>query len=802
MSSGITGNAAGTYAIEIVAYSDSLEVQNASVTRVLYVSKNLGNLSVPEVKVIPSIINKSSSATLSATVNCAGYCGSVNVNLKVGGVLLNSMTFLSTTDQNPQSCASFPCYLSWNLTGNSVGPFDITVNATSNESLYAINYTNLQVIDPDNPSLGIFSNLGLIMKSAPNQAVPITANVKCFTKDCGQTTVTLSYNNGAGWIDIGSSGIVHSQSQNPVALGNMKVGDSNDLSWGIAFLTEAVYQLRITANGTALNLKNGESTGTINVSQGVLFIDIRNPVEGQSFSLGDVIPLKAMITSGGLPVSTLSPIVTSELFGYAGIYYFPNDGTYTGNASVPSKKVGNYQLVFMAEDSQSNVNIYINPELSVTLKTDKYSYAWDDKIEISGDVKKNGKGAPADITINLASGKWNDVIKLRMGTGSYSHVYENRMPKEGGRLMLEVIAKDDYGNIGNQSAEVGVSAYTGDSYDLSFDMGRNSYNRGDNMTIFVRVSEMNVPKSGLRVNCTLLGADIGLLEGENGYYGNYAIPPNAELGNNSLSCSVAGPKPGQGYETITVEPMPLKITIIDPEPSRYRDTDIISAAPEEPIKLKVSVHYPDGKPVTDATVEIMLGGDKTNMTQTEPGNYIADVRFTKLGGGIAMSTIFLTAQDSQGNQGKSNVGLVVGTGDFNWWWLLLIPAGLAILFVIYIYMKSKEEAPPPQIQIQEKIIKLPTVERVREIIYRPVRMPAPAKPRVDPVMKLKDEIDRLEEKSRTTQDAKDLAEQQYYKRQIDESTFNKLMQSYEEKLIEIDAGIRQKKKELYEIEPE
>jgi hypothetical protein len=113
-------------------------------------------------------------------------------------------------------------------------------------------------------------------------------------------------------------------------------------------------------------------------------------------------------------------------------------------------------------------------------------------------------------------------------------------------------------------------------------------------------------------------------------------------------------------------------------------------------------------------------------------------------------------------------------------------------------MKSKEE--PPKIQIQEKIIKLPTVERVREIIYRPVRIPA--RPRVDPVMRLKDEIDRLEEKSKTTQDAKDLAEQQYYKRQIDEATFNKLMQNYEEKLIELDAAIRQKKKELYEMEPE
>jgi hypothetical protein len=459
---------------------------------------------------------------------------------------------------------------------------------------------------------------------------------------------------------------------------------------------------------------------------------------------------------------------------------------------VPSGKQGSYQLVFKAENSESRVNVYINPELSATLKTDKYSYAWTDKIEISGDVKKKGQGTPANITIKLASGDWNDVINLRTETGYYSRVYENRMPKEGGMLKLEVIAKDDYGNSGNQSAEVPVSAYTGDLYDLSFSMAKNNYSRGDNMTVFVRVSEMNVPKSGLRINCTFLGTDMELSETGNGYSGYYTIPLNAELGNKSITCSVAGPKPGQGYKTISVEPMPLRILIIDPEPSRYKDTDVISASPEEPVKLKVSVYYPDGRPVTDATVEIMLGGDKTNMTQAEPGNYTADVRFTKLGGGVAMSTIFLTAQDSQENRGRAEVGLVLA-GNINWWWLLLIPAGIAILFVAWYYMKSKE---PAKIQIQEKIIKLPTVERVREVIYRPVAMP---QKRVDPETRLKQELSRLEEKSRTTQDAKDLAEQQYYKRQIDEATFNKLMQSYEEKLIEIDAAIRQKRKELAEM---
>ncbi|MEM5812647.1 MAG: hypothetical protein QW286_02915, partial [Candidatus Aenigmatarchaeota archaeon] len=152
------------------------------------------------------------------------------------------------------------------------------------------------------------------------------------------------------------------------------------------------------------------------------------------------------------------------------------------------------------------------------------------------------------------------------------------------------------------------------------------------------------------------------------------------------------------------------------------------------------------------------------------------------------------AQDAYGNNGNNNITLVVNPSQFNWWWLLLIPAGLAILFFLWYYVKSKEQ---PKVQIQEKIIRLPVTERVREIVYKPIRVPSQQK--IDPITKLRREIAELEERSNTVNRAKDIAEQQYYKRQIDEQTFNNLMQRYEEKLIEIDAAIREKRKKLREM---
>ncbi|HJW97221.1 MAG TPA: hypothetical protein VJ485_03585, partial [archaeon] len=250
---------------------------------------------------------------------------------------------------------------------------------------------------------------------------------------------------------------------------------------------------------------------------------------------------------------------------------------------------------------------------------------------------------------------------------------------------------------------------------------------------------------------------------------------------------------GAGTQTVGIEPMLLNIFIVNPEPRG----NVISLPSGEFIDLKVAVFYPDNTPVADAFVQVRVADRIVNLTYAGFGLYsMSGVRFTKDEAvKIAQSTMFIQAQDSQGNYGnKSDIELVVGAGEFNWWWFLLIPAGLAILFVVYLYMKSKEE--PPKIQIQERIIKLPTVERVREVVYRSVRMP---EPKEDPVTRLKREIAELEGKSRALQSAKDLAEQQYYKRQIDEATFNNLMQKYEEKLIEMDAAIRQKKKDLCQM---
>jgi hypothetical protein len=393
------------------------------------------------------------------------------------------------------------------------------------------------------------------------------------------------------------------------------------------------------------------------------------------------------------------------------------------------------------------------------------------------------------LLISHSSGSWNKEIKgLNASGGLYS--YEGiTMPDIDGRIIISAEAEDSYANSGQNLTEVSVTGRTGDLYKISFELSKYNYSRGENVPFTLRITDMDIPQTGLRVTCNIFGEDIQELDegGTTGvYYGRHTIPVEATIKEESLSCEAFGAKNGTGFVNIKIEPMNLRISVVSP---RMLPNNIMYVFSENFTALTIEVRNPDGTPVTDAVMQVTVDNETTSMTNIGGGSYRADVMFT----GSGVSDMVLTAQDPRGNRGDSNISLVVNPSQFNWWWLLLIPVGMAILFIVYLYIKSKE---PPKIEIQEKIIRLPTVERVREVVYRPVRMPQAARPRVDPLTRLRDEITRLEEKSRTTQEAKELAEQQYYKRQIDEATFNKLMQNYEEKLIEIYAALKQKRKEL------
>jgi len=776
----IIGNTAAAYRLEISANSSSANVVNTSASSVLVVHKNLGLLSVSaaDPAKIDLKTSQTNSTTLSAVINCSTeYCGSVNVAVWSEGVLLSPSTTVST-EQNQQVCNSFPCSRQWTLKSSSEGSYSITILARSNESIEANSNTTL-VVEGYNPLLALSSNMAGIMAKA-GQPVQIRTTVTCYTKRCGQVTVSLACLSG-------SMNFIPYNEPNPVNFSEMLAGQSGEVVWNVSFAQAGPYTIGISASGSAENITNVQVTGTINVTNVVGKVGILLPMAGAAYSRGDVVPLKAMITADDKPVSGLSPF-TYQLGGVT--LQDAGNGIYQGTGTIPVDADERYELTFRAGEYESSTYILVEPMLSVSLSTDKASYSGMDKLKISGEVKKGDAPTDANVTlvISHSSGLWSKEIRLNAPGGLYS--YEGiTAPNIDGRIKISAKAQDNYTNSGENDTEVSVTGRTGDLYKISFELSKYNYSRSENIPFTLRITDMGVPQAGLRVTCNIFGEDIEELD-EGGtagvYYGRHTIPVEATIKEESLSCEAFGAKNGTGFVNIKIEPMELRMTVVSP---KMLPNNIMYVFSDNVTVLEIEVRNPDGTPVTDAVLEVTLGNKTTNMTHIGGGSYKADVMFK----GSGISEMVLTAQDPRGNRGDSNISLVVNPSQIEWWWLLLIPLGMGILFALWIYKKSKE---PPKIEIQEKIIRLPTVERVREVIYRPVRMPQAQRPRVDPLTKLRDEISRLEEKSRTTQEAKELAEQQYYKRQIDEATFNKLMQDYEEKLIEIYAALKQKRKEL------
>jgi hypothetical protein len=792
----ITGNAIGSYTLSLRAYSvDSPLVQNTSNTTSLEVSNNLGKLSIPNAELNPGTIDMKTSATnstkLTAWINCStSYCGKVSAYLS---------TKLAVLNQNTKSCPSaYPCILTWELKGSSEGTFPITIKATSNESIQA-NATTTAYVEGYSPQL---STEILKPDEAGNyitgQPVEVRAKISCRTKYCGRTKVSLGYNPGS-WKPVPYGNInLTSDNGNTIDFGEMSEGQSGEASWTVEFAGPGAYEIGVFANGSSAGIINASQSETINVRDYVGNITILSPNPDEKFSRGDSVFLKASITMEGNPVLGLSPTVPkleAKLYDDGNHNDGqPDDGVYAGSGTVPSQFSGRYELQFMAGEDKASIYINVDPTLQVTVNTDRDQYSGGDMIRITGEVRKRDAPAEANVTLllTLSSGSvqnsdyWSTGITIN-ATGSYSS--DVSAPNKNGNIRINVTAQDSFKNRGYNYKEVLLAARTGDLYNVSFILGKYNYIRGENITIAVKVTDSDIPQSGVNVTCEFRGGTIELGEGGAAgiYYGIHLVQPSAALGNESLSCKATGIKSGTGFVNIKIEPITMNISVINPEPYQ----NILPVVSNQPVELKVAVFYPDNTPVTDAIVQVGLGSEIKNLTYSGiPGIYTTDVRFRKSATGAAITSMFLTAEDQQGNYGQANVTLAVDTGEFSWWWLLLIPAGLATFFAAWwIYTRSRE---PPKIQIQEKIIRVPTVERVREVVYRQENAPA----RRSPEARLRDEIERLEARQMTTQSAKELAEQQYYKRQIDEKTFNKLMQDYEEKLIEIDASIRQKKKDL------
>jgi len=778
----IVGNDAGMYYLDILADSDQIDVENTTSSVVyLEVRNPVGSLYFPfEPEFGPGTIELYDIASLYAVVECdSSYCGKVKALVRYDSTNLSSSGDLKTQNQNPQYCESYPCDFSWNINGSKSGPYDITLVVTSNESSEELFRSySLTVLDPNKPSLSII--LGDLQDQYElGKTFTLKGEVRCDNGDCGEVKVYAKYKESEGdpWVHLTQTTPL-STSENPKIL-NLGSGESEWVEWTVNSSVTGSYILGISADANDTNvIDSGTSSRGIEVSKGAdIGIDIQSPARGKTLSRGDEFLIKVEVTEGGYPMVGAFVTASSEGFFPAMQLNESDDGIYSKKVMVANTiSKGSYIItVFVKRDSQifsETTNVYVNPELEVSLDTDKKDYEILDKVKLQGRVLKSGKPVKASIELKLVcpSRSFKEILLETDSSGNYFHEYLISMATPAEVCKFELNTEDEDKNYNFTFKDVRIFPSEREVYKIDFlsPSPNSKYKKGDSVRIRIKVLYGDDPLEGASVLCInpMLEENIELNDAGDGVYdGEYLIAKEAPSDLWILTCIAKTEDEYFGRKSLNVYITPLELKLTEISPSA---TDFFQ--PGDAAKIRLRLTYPDNKPFTNASVYLKIGSETIHLNETGPGIYEGDYDVKSQG----VFTFDVHAEDSFGNTGLFSSGVVITSGfaPFNLLWFVL-PFVIAVaLLAGVVWKRGKKE-----IIIKEEI---------------------PTKP-IDRKRELENRIAELERKRGNIQKSKDVVEQEYYERKIDEKTFNKMIQNYEQEIISLNVEIEDLKRELAKL---
>ncbi len=778
------GNMEGTYYLDLLAES-GLEGVVSVTSHVTYleVESPSGSIYFPfEPELVPGIIDVSETALLSAVVECdSPYCGESSALVMQDGNELGTSGGLVTHDQNPQPCDSYPCELSWLVNGSESGSYEITLTVTPDGPVGGLFRSyGLTVRDPERP--GLSASLGSL-ESQYELGKPFTLSgeVRCDNGDCGEVNVYAKYKEGESdpWTHLSGSPPLR-VSGNPESI-ELSSGESAQVEWTVTPDTSGSYIIGISADATdQWVMDSGTASRGLEVFRGDdIAIGIRSPEQGATLSRGDSFLAEAMITEGGYPMQGAEATVSSEgLFAPAGLED-SGSGVYSRTISVGSSaEKGSYILNFyVKKDSntyKAETNVYVDPELEVSLDTDAYEYEILEKVIIQGRVLDNGKPVKATGNLRLAcpSRTFKDIVLETDGSGNYLHEYLLSMatPPETCRFELDTV--DSHGNYNSTSSEVRIVPSEKETYKVTFisPLPESRFRKGDSVSIRIEATQGGEPLEGAEVRCMnpLLEEGIFLKQQGGGVYeGDYTITRESPSGMWVLTC-VASTQDGYfGRKSLNVYITPLDVRLHTISPSK------MIFQPGEVADISIALEYPDGRAFENATVYLAIGSERVYLEESGEGVYGGEYEMKSQG----VFTFDVYAEDRFGNQGTfpGEIVLTAGFSPVSLYWLVL-PFAIAVLLLAGAAWKVGLG--------RGRVIR-------EEVVAR-----EPVKKKVDRKEEIRKRIGELERKLKNIEKSKDVVEQEYYDRKVDEKTFNRMVQNFEQEIIAVNVEIEELKKEL------
>ena len=554
-------------------------------------------------------------------------------------------------------------------------------------------------------------------------------------------------------------------------------GETRDVEWTVNSNYIGIYDIGIIADASDQNVLDPQdiTSQSIEITESVdVAINIQSPGSLDEFARGDEIPLKISVTKDGYPLIGVSvtasaePVFLSEPFNEIGNGVYSKDVNVGGG--VPK---GSYGVTFYVDDGShiytETSSLDINPELDVSLDADKETYEILEPVNLDVHVTKRGQSVEADVQLKLvcdSETESSDGFHVDYGYYSYRHVISKYTPP--GVCKFELNTTDEHGNYNFTYNEIVISPSAKEVYKVDFisPESQTKYKKGDSAKIRTKVTYGGDPLETANVTCRdpFSHWSIQLSHVEDGtYYGEYSIPKDAPLDYWILKCG-AEENDLFGSDSVGVEitPLELKIEVISPTQT------ILEVGETARISLKLK--YPDNSPLEDATVYIKSGSEIIYLNETSPGTYEADYTVKDQ----VTHSFDVYAEDRFGNEGFFE-GKVILTGGFspvNLYWFIL-PFILAVAALAGVVWKRGR----------------------REVIIKE----EPSKPKIDKRAELQNQIKETERKIRDIEKAKDEVEKEYYERKIDEKTFNRMIQNYEQDRIRLNVELESLKKDLQDM---
>ena len=794
----VTTNNGGNYFIIMnggaVSSNRREHIENTTENKALSVLP--GQIKTEIVLIDPSQINREENSNINGNIICeTAPCDAVFAYLRYNDIIVSDNGDITTdTNQhpNPAVCEDMgdgeTCQVFWTVTGRQTGSYTMTIRAESRDLEISPVVSQPQTLNVQNPSGGTGSLSLSSVSVSPNpinisQITVFSGVASCSTSYCGSVTAAARHNGQR----INNTGNITTSDPNPVNCRFLPCS----ASWNIAGNSGGDFVLEFFArsNESSVNpvsefrtltvqapsQNSGNPTPAPETLNIVLLQKTNTVARGEGFFIKVSVTKNNEIVTGAI-VTASSDFFSLDLFddGNHGDNNL-NDGIYANNFKIPpTASEGIHTVTITAEKDLSEgflqTEFSVNPVLDISIGSDKPNYITFDRAVVTGDVKRNFFSVNANVTLGLACGSYRKTLGLSQtdNLGNYFFEFPISAAIPRGHCSVTATAIDAYQNRGSNSISINIGASDLEIYNVVFLSPKQdeTFESGDTVTIQISVLSGNRPVRNAIAFCNdPLGEPIISLEEKNPgiYSANYSIPKENLPAIWSLSC-VAQTRDGflgSGFINVNIRLLVPQIKIISPKQTSVFIGDTAS--------FLIEVTYIDGTPIKNANVSLRLQNTSLYFEEAGlPGTYRLLYEFKEEG----LFIFEIAAEDKSGGKATEKIAILSRSKGFE----ILVPSIIILLGFLGSALIWAKRRP---------------VKVVEKVIYG-----GPAPTPYDRKTELTRRLKQLEARKATLEKAKDVAESAYYKRKIDEKTFKKMMEDYEEDLIKINVELIDIKREL------